>query len=219
MKKLYSLYLLLLFFVLACQTPPESSEEETQEITLEESFLLIEQDIAYTRGSWIGNEFASEWYGFRYQPAPGIISTSEETLKEINAMLSMNFDGPDAELEDYTKMQIAYEVMDKTGDGSTTLEILSEKIFSEDLSVEQYVEILTMELSITHGRDVVFAENTTRLLGNSYYLELSATINIDGNTIYQTILLSRKGDRIATVQLHYNDIQMLEEILSSFKPY
>ncbi len=219
MKKALWLILLLSILITSCETTKDNNENIADEITLEESFLLIDQDIPYSQGRWAGSEFASEWYGFRYRPTKGLIVTSEKNLKEINAIQSMNFDGPNAELEDYTKMQIAYEVMTKTGDGLTSLEILSEKIFADNLTVEQYVEILHMELTTTHGRDVVFNEYTTRLLGNSYYLDLTATINIEGTTVYQTILLSRKGDRVATVLLHYRSPEKYEELLSGFSPY
>ncbi len=212
----YFTFLCCLFIMLvSCETV----EEPPKELTLEETFLLIEQDVPYTQGSWTGVEFASEWFGFRYKPTQGIIVTSESTLKEINATLSMNFDGPNAELEDYTKMQIAYEVMAKTGDGTTTLEVLSEKIFADDLTVEQYAEILTMELSITHGKNVSFNEHTTRLLGNTYYLDLTSVIDIEGITVYQTVLLSRKGDRFATVLINYRETTKFEELLTGFSAY
>ncbi len=218
MKKVALLCSIMAVFFISCETTPEVEEVE-KEITLEESFLLIEQDIDYMQGSWKGGTFSSEWFGFRYTATQGMILTTETALKEINATQSMNFDGPNAELEDYKQMQIAYEVMARSGDGSTKLEVLSEKIFADDLTVEQYVEILTMELTVTHGRDVVFNDYTTRLLGDSYYLDLTAIINIEGKTVYQTILLSERGDRIATVLLEYKEKDKLEELLSGFSPF
>ncbi len=206
-------------FIIIVITSCETMKGAEEEITLEESFLLIEEEVPYSQGAWEGSEFASRWFGFRYRPTQGIILTSEDALKDINAVQSMNIDGPNAELVDYTKMQIAYEVMARSGDGTTTLEVLSEKIFADDFTVEQYIEILAMELTITHGRDVVFNEQTTRLLGNTYYLDLSATINIEGTTVYQTVLLSRKGDRFATVLLNYRTPEKMEEVLKGFAPF
>ncbi len=214
MKKIVVLLFILLAFY-SCETV----EELPEEISFEEGLLLVEQDIAYTQGEWRANEFSSEWFGFRYAPTQGMFLTSETDLQEINAIQSMNFDGPEAELVDYTKMQIAYEVLAKSGDGETRLEVLSEKIFADDLTVEQYIEILKMELALTHGRDVVFNEYAAILLGNSYYLELTATINIEGVTVYQTVFLSQRGDRFATVVLDYKDPLKLEELLLGFTPY
>ncbi len=210
-----ALFCLLLFIINSCATFDQDSDEALEGIPI----TVVQEDAVYAQGDWSGAEFSSEWFGFRYRPAKGIIVTSESALKEINAIQSMNFDGPNAELEDYTKMQIAYEVMARSGDGTTTLEVLSEKIFADDLTVDQYVEILINELSITHGRDVVFNETVPIRLGNTYYLDLSATMSIEGTTVYQTILISQKGDRFATVVLNYKEVSIKDELIAQFFPY
>ncbi len=222
MDKRYCVFIFLfslLFLAVSCASLSEeqSSTESPEDTT--DPLELIEQEIYYSQGNWNGLEFASEWFGFRYRPTQSMIITSEKSLSEINATQSLYFDGPNAEIDDYSKMQIVYEVIAKSGDGATSLEVLSEKIFADDLTVEQYIDILKQELTSTHGRDISINESSVRLIGSSYYLDLTATINIEGSTVYQTILLSRKGNRIATVLLHYRNSEKLEELLTGFLPY
>ncbi len=190
-------------FLIACQ----SLETPTQ------------VDENYTQGSWVGRRFMSEWFGFRYSPTSDIVLNSEQAIKTYNARQSVVLDGANAEQVDYSKMQVAYEVIGESTDGITTIEILSEKINEENFSEQMYIERLRLELTETHGRDITFFEEEKRKLGNTEYLELSCEIRFLTFTRYQTFLLKRKGDRMATIVVYYASPEILNRVLRSFSNF
>ncbi len=170
----------------------------------------------YSPGTWDANKFSSEWFGFRYSPTSDMILRSEVALKDFNAKQSVIFDGVNAEQIDYAKMQIVYEVIGESTDGVTTVEILSEKLAEENFDEKEYSNRLRLELIESHGRDITFLEERTRKLGNIEYLELTGEIKYIDSTRYQTFLLKKIGDRIATVIVYYQSPETLNRVLRSF---
>ncbi len=181
-----------------------------------ESIDIVEM-IEYHPGTWNGNQFSSEWYGFSFVALPNMKTISEKDLKIMNAQQSRAFDGPGAESYAYEDMKIVYEVMSATEDGRTSVTILTEKSFKDDLTVEEYADILQKELKVTHGRNIEFAENVFTTIGNYDYYTLTAKINIEGKTSYKSICLHGAHNRFATVLFDYTEESQFAELLTQFE--
>ena len=224
-KLLFPLFILLVLFYSCSSMPTDKNDTENSLTNIDENGNVISNKtdevefIEYILGTWNNNQFSSSWYGFSFTPLADMKPIPEKDIKNINAQQSRAFDGPGAEFYEYKDMQIVHEVVASTEDESILVNVLTEKSFQDDLTVEEYAEILREELKITHGRNIEFEENVFTKIGNYDYYTVTAKINIDGITKYETICLDGKSQRFATVLFEYTSKEQLPELLSCFIPY
>lgn len=206
----------------ATNTPtPEPTETPTPEPT--------EAPVAdsYVKGIITENGFESEWMGLRFtKPATVIMATQEEMDAVMLQGLQMMYGEDAATVLDYAAMTSVNEMQATWLAGSPVVQIVVEKMPSEEWTEMDYLSAIAANLnatSQTSGMVYTIDENIYSMeLAGQEYFGLATAVDIGaGALIYQDYLVREKDGRMIMIAFSYVEAMevYLQEAMGAFSVY
>ena len=175
----------------------------------------------YAVGTIDGNNFASEWLGIRFTAPSGFIMSTQEEMREFS-LIGMEEMGVNSATINWADMTVAFEMMAMTEDAMSSVSVLTERILSRNMTVEEYLDISIQVFAEATGWAVNLNSEigTIDFAGQEWH---TATANVQAFGLEWTYrYLAHKFDnRMAFITIYApvgqeDDIELL---IKSFKAY
>jgi hypothetical protein len=177
---------------------------------------------SYQKGIVTNNSFESEYFGLRFNlPSGYIMSTEKELLKLVD--VAKNYANDEyIKNYDYSSANNVYEMM-AVSLKNTNVIVLTEKIAFENITVEQYFDIVKENVAKIYP-DFEFEFNddigSVDIAGQSYK-KVIIIMSINGIKVNQEYYVRKIGDRMLSIAFSFTDENKDEKntLLNAFKPY
>ena len=153
-------------------------------------------NIPYEKGILTENGFESKYLGIRFTAPEGFVMATEDyifSLLDIGADMMM---GESSEFVDYAKLATVYEMMVSAPDGWPNVIVMVEKLEQEDITVEQYFDILKGQFSSMPSVNYGFSDITSVEIAGQTYQQMVATGEANDMAATQKYILRKIDDRI-----------------------
>lgn len=188
------------------------------ETSVEETTVESTDAAEFSRGTWDGNTFTSNWLNMKVTFPDDVTIMTEEEIKQATGVgqdvLQDNGNYSDAELKEQEALSV-YDFMVWLPDGSSNASLVYEDVLGRKMDGEAYLAQVQEQLAAVADLQYEFNEIENVTLGGNTFAKLHASAM--GGSMYQDYYSMNKDGRMVSMIISYvpDSQEMAEEIVSS----
>lgn len=166
-------------------------------------FLLVNcgKNLEYERGTIKENRYESKYLNINFCLPEGFVLASEQDMLEI-----MNIDTETTDINDLkneiAKLKTVYEMMSAAPMGFPSVSLIVEKLESNKITTEQYVEALKQTLLSVETFDYIIGNQITSIkIAGKNYKQFSASV--PNLRVIQKYIFRKQGSRMISFVVTY----------------
>lgn len=174
---------------------------------------IVNKEIS--RGVIDDNGYSSEYLGLGFNAPEGWVYATDA---ELASLMGEAFDITDQN-KMFAELQLVYDMMAQDPVTGSNVIIIYENLAisgSEDITVDEYVEITKQGLTAVEMFTYTFNDETTVTLGDTEFVRVSVTCEYSGFTMDQAYYIAKLGSYIASISVTVTDGTPLETIEACF---
>ncbi|MDR1736837.1 MAG: hypothetical protein LBR85_08245 [Oscillospiraceae bacterium] len=176
------------------------------------------QPAAYEKGIITETGFESEYFGLRFTPPEDFAMS---TAEEIDAMMNLGAEITGLDF-DYSTLTTVYEMMATSLSSATNVIIMAEKPTPGDITADQYLELMKVQLPAVPEMNYVVGDEITSVeIAGETYKKLTAEGVALGFTLIQDYHVRKVGDRLIFISISYSpetegEVKILLDAFSAY---
>lgn len=174
---------------------------------------IVNKEIS--RGVIDENGYSSDYLGLRFTAPEGWVYA---TQSELSALMGEAVDITDQN-KLFTELQLVYDMMVQDLLTGSNVIIIYENLAvsgSEDITVEEYVEITKQGLTSVDMFTYTFNDEATVTLGDVDFTRVTVTCEYNGFTMEQAYYIAKLGSYMASISVTVTDGTSIETIEACF---
>jgi len=174
-------------------------------------------NVEYQKGILTDKNWESRFLDLRFTMPSGYVMATES---EVRGMMEIAADVVNI---DYSKLSTVYEMMATSfPSGHPNVIVMVEKLSLSNMTIEQYVAALKIQLSSITTMTYSFSSDLTDVtIAGHVYKQFSAECQANGMTILQNIILRKIDNRVAGLIVSYTESTKseMEILMKGFSKY
>lgn len=173
----------------------------------------------YQKGTLTTTDFQSEYLGLKFTAPEGYIMATEEDIDSLIQFSAETIytDASQATI-DYAMANTVYEMMVSAPIGVPNTVVTVEKLSLSNMTEEQYIEELKLEILKAEGVDYSFGTISSVKIAGQSYSNLTATFQSGGVEGFQDYYIRKIDNRMVGIIITYTEDTRtdMETLLAAF---
>lgn len=170
----------------------------------------------FTRGTWDGNVYTSEFLGLTFTKPENWEIASDEEMEEL---FGISMDMMEADT-DAAKQQVIFDMLVADPETNSNISFMFQNLSvikgGKSITEEQFAKSIEEQSSALEGVTYVAGELKTATFGEKDYKYMSSTITMQGVEMNQIAIIRKEGNYIFNATATTTGGETVEEILAMF---